>query len=374
MKKIALILILIVIGTGVWFWWAQRGAATDTPPEPVATATVETTPLAEQEIARTLEAFGVVVAAPSGEHAAVAAFDGIVRRVAIAVGTRVAVGDVLVELAPSPDAQLALTSARSAAASAEKTRADTQRRFDLNLATRPDLQASEQAAQEAQLKVTSLEARGSGGDGRVLAITAGVVSKLDAVAGTWVSAGTALVTVTGEERLEVRLGLEPADEASVAPGQPVRVVSANRRGSESVAAKVREVGHVLDPTTGAIDLRASVPPGAPLLLGEHVKATIELQRKTALVAPRRALLLDGDRRVLFTIKAGKAMRHEVQAGLSEEDLVEVSGADLHPGDQVVTLGNYELEDGMAVQIAAEPRPADASKRVDAASKGEAKQP
>ena len=30
--------------------------------------------------------------------------------------------------------------------------------------------------------------------------------------------------------------------------------------------------------------------------------------------------------------------------------VEVTAKDLHPGEQVVTLGNYELKDGMRVKV------------------------
>ena len=79
--------------------------------------------------------------------------------------------------------------------------------------------------------------------------------------------------------------------------------------------------------------------------------TIELAKKTALVAPRTAVLPDDDKQVLFTVKDGKAVRHEVKVGISTDDLVEVSADDLHEGDQVVVLGNYELENGMAIQTA-----------------------
>jgi RND family efflux transporter MFP subunit len=351
MKKFVVIVLLIVLGLALWFWWTHRNPSAEAPSEPAATTTVEVAPLAEQEIAETLEAFGVIVAAPSSEQVSVAAFDGIVRHVAVAPGARVAAGDVLVELSPSPDAQLALSSARSTAVMADKIRADTERRFELNLATRPDLQAAQQAAGEARLKVTSLEARGSGGDARVVAITSGVVSKLDAMAGSWVSAGTALATVTGENALEARLGLEPDDAARVAAGQNVTLVSVSRAGAEPVTTTVREVGRALDATTGAIEVRAAVPSGGRLLLGEHVRATIELQRKAALVVPRQALLPENGRQVFFTIQAGKAVRHEVQPGLTAGNLVEVRSAELQAGDQVVTLGNYELTDGAAVRVA-----------------------
>jgi len=61
------------------------------------------------------------------------------------------------------------------------------------------------------------------------------------------------------------------------------------------------------------------------------------------------VLPDGEAQVLFTVKNGKAVRHEVTLGIASGDSVEVTGAGLHAGDMVVTLGNYELTDGMAVQ-------------------------
>ena len=87
-----------------------------------------------------------------------------------------------------------------------------------------------------------------------------------------------------------------------------------------------------------------------MLLGEHVQASIDVEKKgNALVAPRSAVLPDGDTQVLFTVRNGKAVRHEMTLGIASGDRVEVTGADLHAGDLVVTLGNYELTDGMAVQ-------------------------
>jgi len=65
--------------------------------------------------------------------------------------------------------------------------------------------------------------------------------------------------------------------------------------------------------------------------------------------PRSAVLPDADKQVLFTVKDGKSVRHEVNVGISAGDRVEVQAPDLHPGDAVVTLGNYELTDGMAIQ-------------------------
>jgi multidrug efflux pump subunit AcrA (membrane-fusion protein) len=132
----------------------------------------------------------------------------------------------------------------------------------------------------------------------------------------------------------------------------VTLVSVNRADSEKVSSTVRSVGQGFDSTTGAAEIRVPLPAGASLHLGEHVQASIAVEKKEeALVAPRSAVLPDGNAHVLFTVKNGRAVRHEVTLGIASGDLVEVNGAGLRAGDIVVVLGNYELTDGMMVQTA-----------------------
>jgi RND family efflux transporter MFP subunit len=279
-----------------------------------------------------------------------APYDCVIRQIFVGVGTPVAAGDTLMEIEPTNDAKLALDSARGALALATKALAATQERYDLKLATNQDLLAAQQAEQDARLRAASFEARGLGGDGRITAAAAGIVSKLELTAGALAPLGTPLVAVAGGGKLEARLGIEPANLGLVIAGQRVVLVSANRADPARISSRVRSIGEGLDPTTGAAEVRVPVPAGAPLLLGEHVQASIEVQKKeNALVAPRSAVLPDGDQQVLFTVKNGLAERHEVKLGITAGDLVEVAGANLHAGDLVVGLGNYELTDGMAIQ-------------------------
>ncbi len=349
MKKILIaVSVLAVVLLGWYFLKPHSAAAGEESAKPAAK--VETVALADQAIAQTIEVFGVVAAAPSGEQVVSAPYDLVVRKVNVSAGATVAAGDVLLEVGPSPDAKLAADSARSALALADKALAAAQERYDLKLANRTELLTAQQAAEEAKLKADSFTARGLDGDGHVSAAAAGVVSKLDLLAGALVPAGTALVTVSAHGQLEVRLGVEAADVGTVAAGQTVTLESSHRTEAEKIATTVRSVGAALDPATGAAEVRAAVPAGAALLLGEHVRAQIELQKKDhALVVPRSAVLPDDDKQVIFTVKDGKAVRHEVKLGLATDELQEVVAEGLHAGDLVVILGNYELEDGMAIQ-------------------------
>jgi membrane fusion protein (multidrug efflux system) len=362
MKKVLITLVLVALLAVGWYWLKHRGAAAAPEEEAKPAAKVEVTPLKDQAIAQTIEVFGVVTSAPSADETRSVAFDSIVRKLYVAVGSTVAAGDVLLEIEPSPDARLQADSARSASNLAAKNLAATRERFDLKLATTQEVQAAEQAAEDAKLKVDSFERRGLGADGKITATQAGVVSKLEVGVGSLVTAGAPLVAISAAGQLEVKLGVEANDLAAVAAGQRVTLESSNRAELEKIEATIRLAGASLDPATGAAEVRVAVPAGAPLLLGEHVRADIELKKKDhALVVPRSAVLPDDDKHVLFTVKGGKAIRHEVQTGLVTDELIEVISDQLHAGDSVVTLGNYELEDGMATQAAEKEEKADEKK-------------
>ena len=348
MKKLPSVLLLSLVLGGAWYWCVHRpGADESTEVRPVARVEVE--PLQRQTIARTLEAFGVVGSAPSSDVAICAPFDCVVRAVHVSAGSRVTAGDVLLEIEPNPETKLAVASARTALTLADKTLAATQERYDLKLTTSQDLFTAKQAADDARLKVSSLEARGLDGDGKIAAPIAGVISKLDLPAGALAPTGTVLVTVASADHLEARLAVEIAQLGDVQPGQPVMLVSANRPDLPPASSTVRTAGGMIDATTGTGEIRVAVPPGARLYFGEHVRAAITVGQAVGLVALRSAVLPDEDKQVLFTVKDGKAVKHEVKLGIVAGDRVQVISDELHPGDAVVTLGNYELTDGMAIQ-------------------------
>ncbi len=351
MKKVLLFLLIAGLLVAGWFYFNKSKGVGDAPEEAKPVARVTLARLKRQPMAETLEVFGIISAAPSGEQIVSASFDCVVQKIEVSVGARVAAGDVLLQVVPNPEAQLQLDAARSALTLATKALASVQERYDLKLATSPDLFAATQAEQDARQKIASLEHRGMGGDGRIVAPVAGVVTKLEVSAGASVTAGTALLTVTAGEGLEAVLSIELSDSKRVTVGQSAVLFSVQRTAAKPIDSTVRIAGASLDAATGAVEVRVSIPASAPLLLGEHVRASIELDQKNVVAVPRSAVLPEGDKSILYTVKDGRAMRHEVTPGISAGGLVEVSGENLREGDSVVVLGNYELEDGMAVQSA-----------------------
>jgi membrane fusion protein, multidrug efflux system len=350
MKKTIAIVALAVVCAGVVWFALTRQPADDEEKAPKPAARVETVTLQSQSIAQTLEAFGIVEPAQSGEQTTPATFECAVVAIHVVPGAHVVAGEVIMEIAPSPDGKLQLEAARTALDAAAKSLVSTQERYDLKLATSQELLIARQTERDARAKLESYERRGMSGDGKLRAPVAGVVSKLDLLAGSLVAAGAPLFAIAVGD-LEAHLSVEGDAVAHLAINQPVTLRSMQQQQAESIQSTVRVVGRALNPTTGAADVRVSLPSSSPLLLGEHVRAVIELRKKdNVLVVPRTAVLPDEDQKqVLYTVKDGKASRHEVEVGIASADLLEVQDSSLHAGDAVVTLGNYELEDGMSIQ-------------------------
>ena len=353
---------LLVLGGAIWWWLGHKAAGSESEKEPAPTAQVQVAPLRRGQIERTLTAYGTAVAAPGGVRSVAFPFECRVAAVTANVGQNVAAGDAVLQIEPSADARLALDTAQSAQEAAEKALRDVQSRFQAHLATNTDLQTAQSAARDAQLKFQSLRSRSPGGDGIVKAPAAGLITRLPAAPGTVVPAGGPLVELAVENRFEARLGIMPADAAQVKAGQSVHLFAVQARGDVKEAAaegSVRVVGGSVDPVTRMVDAFVAIDVhgqgGAPILIGAYLRAEIVLEKKIALLVPRAAVLpaeAGGTGSVVFTVKNGHAVKHEVTTGIDDGTNVELTngGDTLREGTNVVIEGNYELEDKMAVEV------------------------
>ena len=351
MKKVYLVLAAAAVLLGVWYLTRRSTPAESEEAKPVAQ--VQVAPLRKATLTESLSGFGVVEASPAGTHAVALAYDAVVLKVAVSQGAAVAKGDEVVHVGPTPDALLALKAARSQARLAREALKAAHERYDLKLATGMDLKTAQQAAGDATDKLSSLEARGQSKEASVPAPASGTVTKLDLQAGSVVPAGTALFWVSGADQLEANVAVEPSDAVRVRSGQTAEISAADRPEADRVTGTVREVGSAVDAASGSVSVRVALPAGGQWYPGEHVQAALHVSQKTALVAPRAAILPEDDKRILYTVRDNTAVKHEVQVGITSDQDVEITGKDVAAGDRAVVVGNYELEDGMAVSVAGE---------------------
>ncbi len=351
---------LVVVAAALWLGYAlgRSGAAKssaskeeDKSSEGRVTAKVTTALARQGKIEKLVTAFGTVMATPEDVRTISVPFEARVRRVLVAPGQQVAQQTNLVRVEPSPDASLQLQDARTTHAAAVKDFEQVRQRLEMKLATKSDLFAAQQALQLAESKLHNLEERGI--ENKTLqAGLDGLVSKIDVQEGQIVPAGGALIEVVPTSRIQVRLGVEAANAGAIEAGQSVRLMAVQMDGAP-VEGQVRMVTHRVNPASRLVDVYVSLPDKTPLLLETYVRGQIVVGVKEALVVPQAAVMPEDDKHKLFTVRDGKAVEHEVQTGLANDEDIELLESDIHPGEAVVTQGNYELASGMAVEVEAE---------------------
>jgi len=351
MKKrtiITAIVILIVAGLAYLVQRFRTGGEEKTsgPIAQVQVAKVERKTISEKVIV-----YGSVIAQPGKTHSVSVAFETRVQHILVAPSQFVQENDPLTEIEPSPAAQLQFQQAKNAEEAAQKELKQTQERFNLKLATNQDLSAAEKTARDAEAQLTTLQRAGAGGDNRIHSDMAGVIAKLNVQDGQIVAAGSPLVEIVAENEIEVKLGVEPEDLSAAQNGAPITIFPVNDPTAAKVEGSIRLVTRRIDPATRLVDVYVALPEGAKLLLDGYVRGEIQRTEKDALVVPRSAVLPNESREYeVFTVANNRAIRHTVKIGAENPREVQLIAEDLHEGDPVVTVGNYELEDGMAVEI------------------------
>ncbi len=312
------------------------------------TAAVRTVKLEKSTIAATITAYGTVVAQSDQLLSVSVQYESKVMRLLVSAGETVEEGQALIEVEPSPDTKLQLAEATSAADSAQIQLEQAQNRFSMKLALNQELQLAKQAARDSAATLSSLTARGAGDRIILKAEASGQVSSIEVRIGHIVPAGSPLLSVVPGRRIEALLGVEPESAGRLHEGQKVHLVSVNQEGVEGDG-KIRLITRRVNPETRLVDTFASVPPDVPFIFAGYLRGEIEVEQKDALVVPRDAVLPDEDGSILFTVRDGHAVEHKVVIGLQTDTLTEVTGEDLQVGDEVITVGIHQLENGMAVE-------------------------
>ena len=82
----------------------------------------------------------------------------------------------------------------------------------------------------------------------------------------------------------------------------------------------------------------------------QVEGRVVVATHAGLAVPVAAQVHDDDLLVVYVVEGGRARRRVVTAGLEDGAYVELLGG-VAAGDRVVTVGNHEVTDGMAVRAA-----------------------
>ena len=316
-------------------------------------ASVKVVPVKRAAISTGITAYGEVVPAPGAIQVVSVPYESQVLHIMVSSAQKISVNDVLLEIGLSPDTKLQLEQAQNDYEISEQSLKHVQQLFDLKLATNNQLLQAKQTFQKAHLHLRSLKQRGISGKQVIRADATGLVGNVYVKEGAIVPAGNPLMEIIAQNRLEVRLELEPEDVIRLNAGQTVLLTYVNVPASTVVKGVVRKISRAVNPASRMVDVFVTLPDSARFLLSEFVLGKITLASSYGLIVPRSAILPEKGKNVLFTVKKGRAVKYTVQVGIESTNEAEVSAPDLRAGEQVVVQGNYELKDGMAVVVASQ---------------------
>ncbi len=347
------------MSAGYWFFLGrsdQTKSASSVPGAAVLdpVASVEVAKIEQGIITQTITVYGSVIPSRKAIQTISVPFESQVRRLMVINGQKVSPGDILLEIDSSPDSLLQLEQARSAFESAQQSLQNVQHRFDLKIATEQQVLQAQKVWQQAQLRLESMEKRGIGGPRIMRADLEGLVNKVYVQEGAIVPAGSPLVELVAQNQLEVRLGVEPEDMRQLHVGQQVSLTLIKEHPSGAVIGRIGEISQTVNPSTRLVDVLVTFPSPSGFLPGQWISGRIAVASAKGLLVPPSALLPANGRYTLFTVRDGRVWKHMVQIGLKSEKEVQVIGKDLRPGDFAVVIGNYELKDGMKVNVKVSP--------------------
>ncbi|GAA5002018.1 efflux RND transporter periplasmic adaptor subunit [Pseudoluteimonas lycopersici] len=178
---------------------------------------------------------------------------------------------------------------------------------------------------------------------------AGIISKRLVQPGQVVAAGTELLRLIRDGRLEWRAELPASQLALVGPGDLVRL---HGRDGNDVTGRVRAVSPGVDADTRTGTVYADLPQPDGLQTGTYLEGRIESGNTQALAVPTAAVVLRDGFPCVFTVDAqGKAQQRRIETGSADGGWTEVRSG-LKVGERVVVEGAGFLTDGDPVRAVA----------------------
>lgn len=279
----------------------------------------------------------------------------------VRIGSTVEKNDLIARLS-QPELGPAATAAKADVrqlstqlAQAQRDLARVEKLVAQDAATRQELENTQArrntlSAQLASARAQSERAQNSADEQRLTAPIAGTIEQVFFEPGEFVPAGQPVVALSGEQSLEVEIGVPENLLAAVAPGNQA-VLTLPFFDNREVEGTVSQLARAAQ---GAGQLFAAVitlEPDEDLRAGLSVKWRIEAEPPSSLMVPATAVASPGgtDAPRVYRVRDGVATAVPVVPGEIVGENVLVTG-DLEIGDSVVTVGLNNLSSGRKVRV------------------------
>lgn len=267
----------------------------------------------------------------------------------VAVGQKVKKGEVLATIAPTESDASALQLAKISVDYAKKEVSRLSSMRDAALATNADVALASQNLDKAiQTKAELSKKLHSAIGGTLRSPIEGVVQNIMIKNGDILLAQMPLISIGSANNLIAILGIEPSKARTIRMRQKV-IINASLSSSKPHIGLVLGVASQIDPKSRLVSVRVQIPSSSDFLAGSAVSGEILTETQRGIVLPSNAIILRNNVHYCFVVVNKKAVLRKVTLGFSHNGQTLITNG-IHPNEQVITLGNYECENGMSVQI------------------------
>ncbi|MDE2428224.1 MAG: efflux RND transporter periplasmic adaptor subunit [Burkholderiales bacterium] len=328
--------------------------------ETSAVALVQTVAPRQAPLPQTVSAYGTVAFVQNDLTNISLPYAAQVTRLSVGNGQAVKRGATLFEVATDPNATLSFQQAETAVTLARGELQRTQALYTEHLATQSQVATAQKALTDAEHTFAAQRQLSTGAaTQRITAPSDGIVVNLTAAQGDRIAAGAAVLQLGRASTAgtgHVMLGVEPSDSMKIRPGMAVELApldgATGTGASKAFFGRISAVRSAINPQTRLVDVVVDIPTSqtSGLLPGMQVRARITTENKAHWIVPRSTVQRDARGDYLFQVNNGKARRVNVLRAAEQDSQIGVDGP-LNPAQTIVSLGNYELKDGMAVREA-----------------------
>ena len=278
----------------------------------------------------------------------VAKVSGVVVELRAEEGDQVKAGQLLARI---DDSELAVNvkQAKARLDNAKSAFERAREMFQKNLTSREAYEQAKLELETAQAQYESAQLQWQ--YSRIRAPIDGVVTARNIDLGDMVSVNTVVFSLADFNPLLARVHVPEKDITQVHVGQPAKITVESAPG-RTFTGRVQMISPVVDPTTGTVKVTIEIRKREGILR-PGMFASVYLVTEThpnALVIPKKALVLESERDMVFTFKNGRAHEVPLKLGFSDAQNVEVL-AGLAEGDTVITVGQEGLREGTPVRVA-----------------------
>jgi len=263
----------------------------------------------------------------------------------VKVGDHVSKGQTLVQL----DNSVLLQNIAQAQSQAELATQLYQRQknlWDQKIGTEVQFLQAQTNMQSAQKQVASLHRQAD--LYRIVSPINGTVDQMDLKLGQAATPGQTGVRVVNADVLKVKADVPESYSNSINQGDEVKVVFPDV--ADSITTKVTFASKVIDPSSRSFGIEIKLPHNKEYRPNmTAVLKVADYSKHNALAVPLNSIQKSDDGDYVFVNENGIAKRKNVKEGVTYGDKTEIVSG-ISSGDQVITAGAADLEDGDRIKV------------------------